>query len=767
MPKPLPVALVYGDSESSQVLRHALSEIGADLVCDADIGTFNVDSLGASGADVVLISLDATIEDRLDEIYGALDEERYRVMFDDPEISNELDGWEHARWQRHLAAKLRDITDWDPPRPEGSAPVEMQASGVETASDDVATAEWMDDALAVLGEADADTGETGSAGRQADTADADLAGTASTQSELGEPELAEPELEAPEATKAELVEPEPSDEAQPQGAESAPEIPPADSEPAAAAPDLNELEAMDDAALQAELDALADADDPLAALSAMAGEKSSPIEASVSESTRTGNQLERNDLDDAASAEEAFDTSALGRESRDTLEAESPLQHQEPEPEQTQNGGPALADPPDSGSADRVAVENDTDWASLEAELNSAFDSDMLGAIDKATSADEHVVAEAPAWELQSDEDPDESETSHAPGTPSPAQSAESIAADSEANRSESPSPTETAPPDNTSVEATAASSDGMELPDVSQWALVEDDEMPLPDSAEDEQAATEKHSGSESESAARDADAKDAEVDESDADDDFGLELVDPIDYLKPEAPRDVSNELFNMPTLMPMAEAVAPKIGDEEDSEPAAAATRIERVVVLGASIGGPDAVREFLSHLPQQLPASLVLVQHLGSEFVDLMVSQLSKSSALPVRIPGRAERVVHGEVLVVPSGSQIRISADGQAEVREQDGAAGTSPSINLTMSMAAEVFGARATAIIFSGMASDAAAGALEIASRGGEVWVQDPDSCVVSNMVDEVVAAGVARFTGTPEALAHKLVAFLQETDND
>ena len=189
-------------------------------------------------------------------------------------------------------------------------------------------------------------------------------------------------------------------------------------------------------------------------------------------------------------------------------------------------------------------------------------------------------------------------------------------------------------------------------------------------------------------------------------------------------------------------------------------------EHVVVLGASIGGPDAVREFISHLPHRLPAALVLAQHLGSEFVDLMVSQLAKSSALPVHIPRTAERAVHGEVLVVPSGSKLNMTREGHIKFSDQDDDAANAPSINQVMSMLPQTFGSSALAIVFSGMASDAVAGAVEVAAQGGEVWVQDPESCVVSKMVDEVVEAGVSRFAGTPKALAEKLVAYLEEKDS-
>ncbi|MGA7296746.1 MAG: chemotaxis protein CheB [Rhodanobacteraceae bacterium] len=760
-PKSLPVALVYGESESSQVLRSALGEIGANLVCDADIASFNIDDLGTSGADVVLISLDATIEDRLDEVYGALDEQRYRVMFDDPEISNNLDGWEHARWQRHLAAKLHDISDWDPPRPKDAAAVEVTPqstgdAGAEASgqTDAEAAPAWMDEALSVLHENDGDGDDTDGGDEQPQSVEAiDPAPAAQAQiaaaQEAPESELAEqPEGvvdsdETPSAT-AELA----ALESAPEDSQSeAPQV--EDGTPAGAAAGLEE-----DVDLQAELDALAEADDPIAALSALASEEDESVASEASgENTGSGEieQTRDGDNSDASMPPSAeFDlpgelSLGLADMDDDDTEGESTAQTAAASDEQSE------------------------DWDSLEAELNAAFDSETLGAIDHASgSKDEHPV-QAPSWEI-ADDNSEPQEESPSPGIQGTTAADGHEAAEpddtdrddagQEATRAEQGAAGDV-PASHKSEETVARPAD---LPDVSMWALVDDDE---PAAAHDEPSPRDEADAATDEQSPAESTANQGEeVD----DDNFGLELVDPIDYLRPEtddAASDVSNELFSMPTLQSMAEAVAPKVGDEDETAEPETSTRIKRVVVLGASIGGPDAVRTFLSHLPQQLPASIVLVQHLGSEFVDLMVSQLSKSSALPVRIPGRAERAIHGEVLVVPSGCQLNISPQGQIEVRELDGEAANNPSINLTMSMAAEAFGANATAIIFSGMASDAVAGALEIAAHGGQVWVQDPDSCVVSKMVDDVIEAGAARFTGTPEALAHKLVALLQETDDE
>lgn len=750
MQKSVPVALVYGESESSQGLRDALGQIGAEVVCDIDVDGFNVDSLGASGAGVVLISLDGVIETRLDEIYGALDEDRYRVMFDDPEISNSLDGWEQARWQRHLAAKLRDIADWDPPRPDDAKPVQVAANQTADApaeGEHAAQPEWMEEALSVLGGSDT---LAEAAGTEQVPEDAGAVAQDSAQLTEG--------IDLVEGVDEQAAEPAASQPADPFDFElpdngNAPESPPpqpaleSDSSPALeAVPDpasptetAPEPDAEDFDELAAQLDALADAEDPLAALSALAGDGETEAAAGAE------------DVDplDVASSDDLPEPGIMAADAFPDGEPGS-----QPEPAENTEM-PAGPDDDDS---------EDPDWAALEAELNAAFDSDTMGAIDAAVGTGESALAatdeipgdgtdESRAGEFSLD-----AEASTSPAADAESSSAANVAAKVEAEAEPEAPPAVDAESASTQT-GDAASDSGSELPDASLWALVDDE--PLAQEQDDASAAPEPEAEpAVAQDETRDSEAAPDEV----ADEGFKLELVDPIDYLKPEAPpEDISTELFNMPSLMPMAEAVAHRTGEDADA-PRDTRSPVERVVVLAASIGGPDAVREFLSHLPQQLPATVLLVQHLGSEFVDLMVSQLAKSSALPVRIPGRAEHAVHGEVLIVPSGSAVELGTDGQLVLKVVEGATANDPSIKRTLTMAAENFGADATAIIFSGMAAGVAEGATEISSRGGEIWVQDPDSCVVSKMVDEVIEAGVSRFIGNPEALAQKLVAHLQET---
>lgn len=246
-------------------------------------------------------------------------------------------------------------------------------------------------------------------------------------------------------------------------------------------------------------------------------------------------------------------------------------------------------------------------------------------------------------------------------------------------------------------------------------------------------------------------------------------VEKVSAAEYLAPEGGDAATTPVIPSLSLelVPMEEAIAPQ-AMEVAVQPGTSEMRLDgeavgvrRVVALGASIGGPEAVREFVGALPKDTPATVVLAQHLDAAFVNAMVAQLAKVSSLPVRVAAAGLSVGHGEVLVVPSDQRLRLDRGGRVRLEALPEGCPYAPSIDHTFGDLAEVFGPDLLAVVFSGMASDAVAGVREVAARGGKVWAQDPDSCVVSSMVDGACEAGVVAFTGTPRALAARLLAEL------
>jgi len=187
------------------------------------------------------------------------------------------------------------------------------------------------------------------------------------------------------------------------------------------------------------------------------------------------------------------------------------------------------------------------------------------------------------------------------------------------------------------------------------------------------------------------------------------------------------------------------------------AAPSVAAERVVVLGASIGGPEAVRVFLGQLPRDIPAAFILAQHMGPEFLEIMAGQLAKASSLKVRLPEAGTLFRHGEVLVTPVGQRLTISATGTIVLGELPEKSPFSPCIDQVLFDMAARYGKNASAIVFSGMASDGIRGSLKIKAVGGEVWIQDPETCVVTTMVDGARDAGIVSFSGSPAMLADRL----------
>ncbi len=253
-----------------------------------------------------------------------------------------------------------------------------------------------------------------------------------------------------------------------------------------------------------------------------------------------------------------------------------------------------------------------------------------------------------------------------------------------------------------------------------------------------------------------------------------FGIETISASDFLAPEAEQatsDVSEASFSL-ELIPLEEAVAPGsnagLGSGVETESwldTSNKTAVSRVWVLGASIGGPEAVREFLAEIPANCPALFLLAQHMGAEFMEIMAQQLVRSTKLTVRTPSHGERVGHGDLLIVPTTHRMRVDRAGVVTLESQSSSELPNlPSIDQVLQDVADRFGAKAGAIIFSGMAEDGAEGSRYLTEIGGSVFAQDPETCVISSMVDGVIETGVVSFIGSPKALASKLLEVLNCT---
>ena len=245
------------------------------------------------------------------------------------------------------------------------------------------------------------------------------------------------------------------------------------------------------------------------------------------------------------------------------------------------------------------------------------------------------------------------------------------------------------------------------------------------------------------------------AAEDEDDQADIFSLEVDEDLELIEDTNP--VESERVVPYKDMPTAEIVALNKNGGLNITP----NRAKRVWVLGASIGGPQAVKAFLGRLPEDLPVCFILAQHIGVGFVNLLAEQLSRVTALRVTAPEDDMVLEKGHVVVAPVEKRMNFSERGVISMEKITQRSIYSPSIDDVMTVVARHYGVDANAIIFSGMGNDGTAGCHLIAQKGGMVWAQEAGSCVISSMADSARSAGVVSRSGTPEELADNLVEYL------
>ncbi len=188
---------------------------------------------------------------------------------------------------------------------------------------------------------------------------------------------------------------------------------------------------------------------------------------------------------------------------------------------------------------------------------------------------------------------------------------------------------------------------------------------------------------------------------------------------------------------------------------------------VWVLGASIGGPQAVKEFVAGLSKDIEATFIVAQHIGNGFVDLLADQLGRVTELDVRAAESGMALRPGQIVVAPVEQRMTF-ADGVIALHPVARKSVYSPCIDDVMTEVAAAFEGRTHAIIFSGMGNDGVSGARAIVAAGGTVWAQAASTCVISSMADAARDAGVVSESDTPAELARRLLHSLNgESGNE
>ncbi len=165
-------------------------------------------------------------------------------------------------------------------------------------------------------------------------------------------------------------------------------------------------------------------------------------------------------------------------------------------------------------------------------------------------------------------------------------------------------------------------------------------------------------------------------------------------------------------------------------------------DRVVVIGSSTGGPRALNMVIPMLPANLPAAVIIVQHMPVGFTRSLAERLDSISQIGVKEAAPGDRPEVGRALLAPGGFHMVLDREGQVALNQNPTVHGVRPAIDVTMISVAQRFGAATIAVILTGMGSDGTNGSTLVRSLGGQVIAEAESTAVVWGMPRSVYESG-------------------------
>lgn len=189
-------------------------------------------------------------------------------------------------------------------------------------------------------------------------------------------------------------------------------------------------------------------------------------------------------------------------------------------------------------------------------------------------------------------------------------------------------------------------------------------------------------------------------------------------------------------------------------------------EKLILVGASTGGTEAIREFLQPMPPDCPGTLI-TQHMPPGFTRSFAERLNNVCAMTVAEARHGERVLPGHAYIAPGDHHMRLARSGANYVIELDRSEPVNrhrPSVDVLFESAARVAGKNAIGVILTGMGRDGAAGMLAMHQAGARTFAQDEASSVVFGMPREAIALGAVDEVVSISEMSERVLASLAES---
>jgi two-component system, chemotaxis family, protein-glutamate methylesterase/glutaminase len=182
--------------------------------------------------------------------------------------------------------------------------------------------------------------------------------------------------------------------------------------------------------------------------------------------------------------------------------------------------------------------------------------------------------------------------------------------------------------------------------------------------------------------------------------------------------------------------------------------------KIVAIGISTGGPNALQYLFSQIPEDFPGCILVVQHMPEGFTDMFARRLDESSALEVKEAQSGDLLLAGRALICPGNRHMKVCHMEHGDVAilvDQPRVNGHRPSVDVLFHSVAQQFGSKSVAALMTGMGEDGAAGLGAIQAAGGFTLAQSPDTCVVDSMPRSAITRGFASRVVSLSAMAGML----------
>jgi len=184
----------------------------------------------------------------------------------------------------------------------------------------------------------------------------------------------------------------------------------------------------------------------------------------------------------------------------------------------------------------------------------------------------------------------------------------------------------------------------------------------------------------------------------------------------------------------------------------------TRLPKIIAIGASIGGPPALRTILSQLPAHFPVPILCVQHISPGFLPGLVNWLAADCQGNIQIARDGEIPYPGLVYFPPENTHLVVDRKGRLRVSIENPLDGHRPSVTVTFRSVAEYYRDAAVGVLLTGMGRDGGEGMHALAQAGALTIAQDEASCVVFGMPRNAVERGAARIVLPLPEIARALI---------